>query len=103
VLCLDLKRLYDWSLDWQMLYNISKCKLLHFGYSNFKSTYTLGGDVVKVEDEEKDLGIVVTYALKSSSQCAAAAKSANKTLAMISLTLINRDIKVMLRLYQTMV
>ena len=42
--------------------------------------------MVKVEDEEKDLGIVETHALKSSSQCAAAAKSANKTLGMISRT-----------------
>ena len=45
----------------------------------------------------------MTYALKSSSQCAVAAKSANKTLGMISRTFINRDIKVMLRLYQTLV
>jgi len=100
---LDLKRLYDWSLDWQMLFNIGKCKSLHFGYRNVKSTYTLGGDIVKVEDEEKDLGIVVNRALKSSSQCAAAAKSANKTLGMISRTFVNRDKKVRLRLYQTLV
>ena len=76
-----------------MLFNIGKCKSLHFGYSNAKSTYKLGGDIVKVEDEEKDLGIVVTRALKSSSQCAAAAKSANKTLGMISRTFVNRDKK----------
>jgi len=88
---LDLKRLYDWSLDWQMLFIIGKCKSLHFGYSYAKSTYKLGGDIVKVEDEEKDLGIVVTRALKSSSQCAAAAKSANKTLGMISRMFVNRD------------
>ena len=74
-----------------MLFNIGKCKsLMHFGYSNAKSTYKLGGDIAKVEDEEKDLGIVVTRAPKSSSQCAAA-KSANKTLGMISRTFVNRD------------
>jgi len=95
---LDLKRLYDWLLNWQMLFNIGKCKSLHFGYRNVKNTYILVGDFVKVQDEEKDLGIVVTHTLKSNSQCAAAAaKSANKTLGMISCMFLNRDKEVMLR------
>jgi len=33
---------------------IGKCKLLHFGYRNAKSTYLLRGDIVKTDDEEKD-------------------------------------------------
>ena len=55
----DLKRLYDWSLDWQMLFNTQKCKSLHFGFRNGKSNYSLGGNIVKAEDEEKDLMIIV--------------------------------------------
>ena len=31
---LDIKRLYDWSVDWQMRFNTDKCKTLHFGYTN---------------------------------------------------------------------
>jgi len=100
---LDLQRLYDWSLDWQMLFNTEKCKSLHFGYKNAKHIYSLGGDVVKTEDEEKDLGIIVAKTLKFSSQCVAAAKSANKTLGMINRTFVNKDKEVMLRLYQTLV
>jgi len=34
---LDLKRLYHWSLDCQMLFNVGQCKSLHFGYRNANS------------------------------------------------------------------
>ena len=51
----DLKQLYDWSIDWQMLFNINKCKVLHFGYRNVHST---GAEVLKEADEEKDLGLL---------------------------------------------
>jgi len=50
----------DWSLDWHMLFNVEKCKSLHFGYNiTAKSIYSLGGDIVKREDEENNLGIIV--------------------------------------------
>jgi len=99
LLHLDQKRLYDWSLDWKLLFNTGKCKLLHFGCRNATSTYTLGGDILKTKNKEKDLVFVVAQTLKSSSQCTAAAKSANKTLGMISRTFVNRDKEVMFRLY----
>jgi len=50
----DLKQLYDWSIDWQMLFNVSKCKILHFGYRNGHSIYSLGAEVLKEVDEEKE-------------------------------------------------
>jgi len=86
-----------------MLFTTEKCKLLYFGYRNAKSTYSLGGDTGKADDEEKDLGIIVAQTLKFSSQCVVAAKSANKTLGMISCTFVNKEKEVMLRLYQTLV
>ena len=30
----DLRRLFEWSEDWQMLFNIVKCKVLHIGRNN---------------------------------------------------------------------
>ena len=39
---LDIKRLYDWSVDWQMRFNTDKCKTLHFGYANVRTVYSLG-------------------------------------------------------------
>ena len=86
-----------------MLFNTEKCKLLHFGQRNAKSTYSLGRVTVKAEDEENDLGIIVDQTLKFSSQCVAAAKAANNTLGMISRTFVNKEKEVVLRLYQTLV
>ena len=27
----DLRKFYNWSEDWQMLFNFDKCKIMHFG------------------------------------------------------------------------
>jgi len=37
----DLKQLYDWSIAWQMLFNVNKCKVLHFRYRNVHSIFIL--------------------------------------------------------------
>ena len=80
--------MYCWSVDWQMLFNTDKCKTLHFGYNNVNNEYMLGNEIIKSCDEERDLGVIISRTLKSSSQCVAAAKSANRILGMISRTLI---------------
>ena len=52
----DLKKLYDWSVDWQMLFNVEKCKVIHFGYNNKQHNYFLGEECIQAELEEiKDL------------------------------------------------
>jgi len=71
-LCSDLKQVYDSSVDWQMLFNTDKCKVLHFGYKNMSNIYSLG---INAENEEKDLGVIVSDTLKPRSQCIAAAQS----------------------------
>ena len=49
------------------------------------------------------MGAIFSRTLKSSSQCVAAAKSANRILGMISRTFVNKDIKTKLKLYQLLV
>jgi hypothetical protein len=39
----DLKNLCNWSADWLMLFNVDKCKVMHFRYNNSKSTYEMNG------------------------------------------------------------
>ena len=36
---LDLKTLCDWSEDWLMIFNVEKCKVVHFGFNNPKCIY----------------------------------------------------------------
>jgi len=30
----DLCNLVQWTKEWQMLFNVEKCKIMHFGYNN---------------------------------------------------------------------
>ena len=99
----DLNNLYNWSNEWQMLFNIDKCKVMHFGNNNLHAVYTLGGKVLQVVDEEKDLGVIVQDDLKVSKQCAKAVTTANKILGMISRSFSNRSANVIVKLYKSLV
>ena len=39
----DLLNLGKWSLDWHMLFNVDKCKVMHLGINNTKVNYELNG------------------------------------------------------------
>ena len=38
----DLQRIYQWSLDWQMMFNIDKCVVIHAGKNNKQYNYKMG-------------------------------------------------------------
>ena len=83
---IDLSGLFQWSEDWQMMFNLAKCKVMHFGRKNMKAEYSMGGERLDVVDEEKDLGIIIQDDLKVSKQCVKAVKTANRVLGMICRT-----------------
>ena len=61
----DLKRLSQWSMDWQMLFNVDKCSVMHIGkQDDYK--YELCGQFLKCTSEERDLGIIINSSLKPS-------------------------------------
>ena len=99
----DLQRLYQWSLDWQMLFNTDKCSVLHMGKKNEKFQYELGGMSIRDSEEERDLGVIVHNSAKPSRQCSEAAKKANKVLGMIKRTIVSREKQIILELYKTLV
>ena len=35
---MDLRKLEEWSKKWQLPFNVTKCKVMHFGYQNLKLT-----------------------------------------------------------------
>ena len=56
----DLYTLHKWSTKWQLHFNISKCKCIHFGQSNPQNNYKLNPDssqTIPKCDDEKDLGV----------------------------------------------
>ena len=84
-----------------MLFNVDKCKTVHFGYKNKRNSYYLGSSFIKSDIEEKDLGVIVHESLKSTSLLSA--KSANITVGMIRRTFIDKNCKTFLQLYQSLV
>ena len=49
----DLHNLVAWSNEWQMLFNIEKCKVMHLGYNNPKADYVMDGSVLQSVSEER--------------------------------------------------
>lgn len=101
----EINNLYDWSMEWQMLFNSSKCKVMHFGRKNPQVYYTMNGHapagtVLDIVNVEKDLGVIIHTSLKPSKQCAVAAKKANMVLGQMSKAFTYRDRYTWIRLYK---
>jgi len=47
-----------------MLFNVKKCRVIHFGYNNKQHNYFLGEECIQAEFEEKDLGVIIRQNLK---------------------------------------
>ena len=43
----DLRRMYKWVKDWQMLFDVNKCSVMHIGKGNKKFKYDIGGSNFK--------------------------------------------------------
>ena len=86
-----------------MEFNLAKCKVMHLGRSNPKTVYTMNGVALSETDEEKDLGVWVNSALKPSTQCEVAAKSANQMLGLIAKSFHYRTKSTLIPLYKTLV
>ena len=96
----DLDNLFKWSSDWQMIFNLEKCHVLHFGTTNPRNSYTINDHPLLHVDEEKDLGIIISSSCTPSKQVSAAAMKANQVLGQLLRTFTYRDRYTFIRLYQ---
>ena len=99
----DIKKLDNWSKEWQVVFHADKCKLLHFGHNNGQDHYVMDGNVLQSVDEEQDLGAIIQSNLKVDKQCAKAARTANSLLGMIGRSFINKVVDIILPLYKSLV
>ncbi|KAF4794670.1 hypothetical protein TURU_099618 [Turdus rufiventris] len=60
-----------------MMFNKTKCQVLHFGYNNLMQSYRLGKERLKSGPAGKALGMLVGSQFNMSQQCAQVAKEAN--------------------------
>lgn len=99
----DLQRIYQWSLDWQMLFNIDKCVVIHAGNNNKQYNYKMGDKEIRKSTKERDLGIIVESSGKVTEQCITAAKKANIALGMIKRNINYKSKDVIIRFYKALV
>ena len=92
----DIDAIHKWCIDWGMMLNLDKCKILHCGHNNPCYTYIIdgyapAGHVIAETKEEKDLGVIIHNSGKPSRQCAEAAKKANQVLGQMARAFTYRD------------
>ena len=103
ILQADIDRLFDWSVTWQMMFNVQKCKVMHFGRGNPCNDYKMNNIPLEKVKVERDLGVLISDDLKVSSQCAQAYAKANRMLGLVKRAIINKEPEIMVRLYKTLV
>ena len=91
------------SNKWQLPFNESKCKVLHFGNNNEKRDYTMNDHRLKEVRFERDLGVIVDDELKFHTYTATATKKANQNLGVIKKSYQTRDAVTISTLYKAMV
>ena len=99
----NLNRICKWAEEWQMRFNVSKCKVMHFGHKNPRYDYTMNGCVIQKVEEEKDLGVWMETDLRSSKQCRVAAQNANWALGQLSRAFHFRKASSIVPLYKTFI
>ena len=95
----DLDNIFRWSTDWQMLFNLEKCHVLHLGNNNPNHEYNINGYKLSSVDEEKDLGVYITNSCTPSRQVSVAALKANQVLGQLLRSFTYRDCNT-IRLYK---
>ena len=101
----DLKGIELWQNIWLLDFNYEKCKVLHtdVNSNNHKFEYKLNGNVIKVADQEKDLGVLTSDTLLWTDQISSSISKANKLICWITRNMINRGKDVMLPIYKTLI
>jgi len=100
---MDLARLLQWASEWQMTFNVDKCKVMHIGKSNEHFSYYMDGVKLEKVSLVKDLGLLVSDDLKVSKQCTSAYSKGSQMLGMINRTIRCKTAKSLLPLYKTLV
>ena len=92
-----------WSTKWQLPFNATKCKVMHFGTSNPKHSYIINNHILEKSKKEKDLGLTIDTDLKFHEHTAAAIKKGNQILRLIKKSYRTRDSLTIPTLYKSLV
>ncbi len=70
----DLDKFSNRARDWQIKFNVEKCRGIHIGINNDNTKYLMSGVEPSVTITETDLGIMISDDLKPSNQCSKVVK-----------------------------
>ena len=99
----DIDTLGQWAQQWQMKFNVDKCKVVHYGKDNIGFKYSLYGQPITEVASEKDLGVMFSRDLKVSIQRREAYSKASQSLGLIHRIIKFKSQSVLVPLYKSMV
>jgi len=106
----NLDKLCEWAKEWQLHFNIGKCKVMHVGGDgNLNAQYEMqradngNWEKLLVTEEEKDLGIWIDNTIKPACHVLKAVKKANQLLGLIRRTFTHMDGELMRLLFTSIV
>ena len=99
----DIDELLIWSKKWQLPFNESKCKVMHYGKTNRKADYNLGGVQIVEVSEENDIGVTFDQQLSFGTNASKVVAAANSTLGLINRHFRHIETKPFMNLYKTLV
>ena len=104
----DLDSLQEWSEDVQLLYNPSKCKVMHMGVNNPSTDYTMTSQdgtvhVLESINEQKDLGVMIDNKLSYKSHILSKVSKANQMTSIIRKSFTNLDHIIFPQLFKALI
>ena len=99
----DINSFVDWSIKWQLRFNVSKCNLLHLGPLHSYEEYNINGVVISPSNLVKDLGVLIDNKFKFHNHSSVVASKANRMLAIISKFFQYKDGNIFLNLYKSFI
>ena len=102
----DLILLNHWTKQWQLNFNIKKCKVIHYGKRNPEKEYFLDENKqlkISIAEEERDLGISFDKDFNFEKHVQKAVAKANSILGIIKRSFISHEKETILTLYKSLV
>ena len=96
----DINNLIRWSQDWQMLFSVDKCKVMHFGRTNESLSYYMNDAKLDKVTEENDLVVWISNDLKASQQCV---QACSRILGVLNRTIKCKDDSNLICFYKSLI
>ena len=102
----DIHAIFDWSSEWQLNFNTSKCNVLHIGKNNPMCTYYVdenNSTTLSCTETEKDLGVLFDSTLTFDVHIQSTINKANKFIGIIFRSFSYMDISMFASLYKSII